>query len=365
MKICRVSVAPITKIFERFPQRDFHILSRLETYGHEIRQVRISPSSVLKFPYVTYPLGLVRAVPLLRSVDPDLIIADSIEAGVVAAVVARAKHVPFVFDFRDNYSYLHRRDYGYRHLGAIPLLERLIPRLADQVIVVDGRRHRFCVQAGARPDRLRLIPNGADTRLFRPGGKDPTLLARWGLSDRRVILFAGKVNRTLELDRVIAAMRVVVGRLADVQLVIVGDGTVLSELRDLSAALGLAGHLVFTGYRPYGEIPGLVRAADVCVYPLMSVAALSIFEYMACGKPVVIPNAAYDLSLPEGSCLPVQMTPAGFADGMIRLLTDPLLADRLATKAREVVEEQFSWDTLARAYEGALQDTVNGRPARP
>jgi phosphatidylinositol alpha-1,6-mannosyltransferase len=151
----------------------------------------------------------------------------------------------------------------------------------------------------------------------------------------------------------------------DASLLLVGDGTALVQLKDLSAKLELMKHVVLAGYQPFADIPALIRAADVCVYPLMSVAALSIFEYMACGKPVVIPNADYDLSLPEGSSLPVQMSPAGFADGMIRLLTDPMLAGSLGKKAREVVEEQFNWDKLALAYEVALQDTVNGRHARP
>jgi glycosyltransferase involved in cell wall biosynthesis len=82
---------------------------------------------------------------------------------------------------------------------------------------------------------------------------------------------------------------------------------------------------------------------------------------MACGKPVVVPNADYDLSLPEGCCLPVQKSPAGFADGINRLLADSDLSARIGKKAREVVEQQFNWDHLALAYEAALIDALKGR----
>jgi glycosyltransferase involved in cell wall biosynthesis len=291
----------------------------------------------------------------------DLIVADSIEAALVGAITAYMKRIPFVFDFRDNYTFLHTRDYRYRHLGSLRLLERLLPRFADQVITVDDLRLRFCLEAGVKAERLRLIPNGADPDVFRPGERDRGLLSECGLSGRRVVLYSGKVNHSYDFHNVIEAMQEVVRHWPDVSLLIVGLGNALSDMKDLSARLGLAKHVGFAGYRPFAEIPGLIRAADVCVYPLRSVAALSIFEYMACGKPVVVPNADYDLSLPEGCCLPVQKSPAGFADGINRLLADSDLSARIGKKAREVVEQQFNWDHLALAYEAALIDALKGR----
>ena len=365
MKICRVSVAPITRIFEKFPGRHSHILSRLKRSGHEIQEVRISPISTSMSPYLAYPMALLRAVPRLKTIRPDVIMADSIEAALVAWMTARAKRVPFVFDFRDNFSFLHRRDsWWYRRLGITYPLERILPRLADQVIAVDDRRRRFCLDAGVRDDRLRLIPNGVDPSFFRPGEKDPDLLERWGLSGRRIILYSGKVNQTYDLQNVIRAMQEVVRKHPDASLLVVGEGKALQELKELSAELGVAEAVVFAKYQPFAEIPGLIRAADVCVYPLRSVAALAIFEYMACGRPVVVPNADYDLSLPEGCCLSVEKNPEGFATGITRLLADPILASRIGAKAREVVEQQFNWDHLAEAYEAALNDAVNGRATR-
>lgn len=364
MRICRVSVTPITRVFEKFPQRDFHILSRLKGYGHEILEVKISPIPSPSPPFLAYLRGVLRAYPKLRSIETDLMVADSIEAGLLALIAAKAKRVPFVFDFRDNFSFLHGRDYRYRNLGAVRLLERLLPRLADQVITVDDLRRRFCLQAGVEADRLRLIPNGADMDLFRPGEKDPGLLSEWGLSVRPVILYSGKINHSYDFHNVIEAMQQVIRSWPDVSLLIVGAGNALTDMQDLSARLGLADHVVFSGFRPFAEIPGFIRAADVCVYPLPSVAALSIFEYMACGKPVVVPNSAYDLALPEGTCLPVSKSPTGFAQGITRLLGDPVLASDIGNKARGVVEQQFDWDDLAAAYEAALNDAVNGRAPR-
>lgn len=358
MRICRIAVAPLTRIFERFPQRDAHLLSRLEGFGHEVREVRISPAWRPMMPPLAYLVGLLRAIPRVSLVNADIILADGLEAGVVGWIAARVKRVPFVFDYRDHYSFLYRQEHGSRHPVAVQVLEQWLPRVADLVITADGRQKKASLAAGAAPDRVRIIPNGVDLNRFTPGPKDPTLLAEWSLADRPVILYVGKVTPAFNLPMVVEAMREVVQQYPEASLLIVGDGTALPHLKRLSREMGLGTHVVFAGCRPYSEIPAFIRSSDVCIYPLRSVAALSILEYMACGKPVVVPNADYDLSLPDGCCLPVEKSPEGFTEGITRLLGDPGLASNLGRKAREIVESQFNWDHLALAYESALRECV-------
>jgi glycosyltransferase involved in cell wall biosynthesis len=360
MRICRIAVAPLTLIYERFPQRDYHLLSRLSRLGHEIHEVRIAPAWRSVIPSTAYLVALLKATPRLASIKADLILADALEAAVIGWMCARMKQIPFVFDYRDHYSFLYRQGRGWRNLRTTQVLERWLPRVADLVITVDGRCTTSCLGAGARIDRIRVVPNGADPQLFTPGLKDRQLLAQWGLSGRQVILYVGKATASFNLPMVLEAMREVVQRYPQACLLIVGDGTALSELKRLCLELGLMRHVVFTDCRPYSEIPALIRSSDVCVYPLRSVAALAIFEYMACGRPVVVPNADYDLSLPDGSCLPVEKSVQGFAEGISRLLGDLPLCDRIGRIGREFVVTRHSWDQLARTYEAALMDLVKG-----
>jgi glycosyltransferase involved in cell wall biosynthesis len=358
MKICRVSFSPITQIFERIPQRDRHLLSRLKRRGHDVHELRVAPAWRPLAIRLSYLVGFLRTIPDLSRVKPDLILADGLEAGLVGWITARAKRISFVFDYRDHYSFLYRQKHGSRHPVAVQVLEQWLPRVADLVITADGRQKRASLAAGAATDRVRLIPNGVDPDRFTPGPKDPALLAEWGLANRPAILYVGKVTPAFNLPMVVEAMREVVQQYPEASLLVVGDGTALPHLKRLSREMGLGTHVVFAGCRPYSEIPAFIRSSDVCIYPLRSVAALSILEYMACGKPVVIPNADYDLSLPEGCCFPVAKSPEGFAEGITRLLGDPGLASDLSRKAREVVESEFNWDHLALTYESALRECV-------
>jgi 1,2-diacylglycerol 3-alpha-glucosyltransferase len=360
MRICRVSFAPITQIFERIPQRDHHLLSRLERCGHDVYTLRIAPAWRSAAIHLAYLIGLVRTIPDLSRTRADLILADGLEAGVVGWIAARAKRIPFVFDYRDHYSFLYRQQRDWRNPALVEVLERWLPKAADLSIVVDGRQYKACLLAGASTDRVKVISNGVDPDRFAPGSKDPAFLAEWGLTDRPVILYIGKITSAFNLPMVVEAMRTVVKAHNRACLVCVGDGPALADLRRLSQRLGLEQHVIFAGHRPHDRIPALIRSSDICIYPLRSVAALAIFEYMACGKPVVVPNADYDLSLPEGSCLPVEKSVRGFAEGMSRLLSDPPLCDRIGRTGREFARIEHSWDHLARAYETALMDLVKG-----
>lgn len=360
MRICRIALAPITKIFERFPQRDHHLLSRLERCGHDVYTLRIAPAWRSTAIRLAYLAGLVRVIPDLSRRRADLILADGLEAGVVGWIAARAKRIPFVFDYRDHYSFLYRQQRDWRNPVLVEVLERWLPKVADLVIMVDGRQYRACRLAGASTDRVKVVSNGVDPDRFAPGPKDSAFLAEWGLTGRSVILYIGKITSAFNLPMVVEAMQTVVRAHTRACLVCVGDGPALADLRRLSQRLGLERHVIFTGHCSYDRIPALIRSSDICVYPLRSVAALAIFEYMACGKPVVVPNADYDLSLPEGSCLSVEKSVQGFAEGISRLLSEPPLCDRIGRTAREFVTTQRNWNQLARTYETALMDLVKG-----
>lgn len=356
-----MSFSPITQIFEWIPQRDHHLLSRFERCGHDVYELRIAPAWRSMATRLSYLAGLLRAIPDLSRVKADLILADGLEAGVVGWIAARVKRIPFVFDYRDHYSFLYRQGHGWRNPVIVEVLKWWLPRVADLVITVDGRQKKASLAAGAAPDRVRVIPNGVDLNRFAAGSEDPDLLAQWGLRDRLVVLYVGKITPAFNLPMVVEAMQQVVEVHPQTCLLCVGDGQALADLRQLSQKLGLEKHVILTGHRPHHEVPALIRSSDICVYPLRSVAALAIFEYMACGKPVVVPNADYDLSLPEGSCLSVEKSAQGFAEGISRLLVDPPLRDRIGRTGREFVTTQRSWDQLAGTYEAALVDLVKGR----
>ena len=92
------------------------------------------------------------------------------------------------------------------------------------------------------------------------------------------------------LPRAIAALR---RRHPQVHALIVGDGPLRAEVTREVERLGLERHVTLAGAVPHDEIPAFIRAFDVAVAPYPDAphafyfSPLKVFEYMACGVPVV------------------------------------------------------------------------------
>ncbi len=144
----------------------------------------------------------------------------------------------------------------------------------------------FPVSCGIDLTRFRLLPE-IDRAHYR---------ARYGIDQNRtVFLYVGRVDKEKRLDVLLHALQ----RLdrADLQLVIAGNGREVEKLKSLAELLTLGTRVCFTGFIPGEDLPALLNSVDIFVMPsdaeLLSIATL---EAMACGRPVLLANAA---ALPE------------------------------------------------------------------
>lgn len=208
---------------------------------------------------------------------------------------------------------------------------------------------------------------------FRPV-EDPgcpgALCHKYGLS-LPYILGVGNLQPRKNLRALLEAFRFAkTERRIPHRLVLVGKpgweaATFLQEVR----TQGLEKEVIFTGYVPTEDLPGLYSSADLFVYPaLYEGFGLPPLEAMACGTPVVASDAA---SLPEvlgEAALLVNARDIGaLASAILRVLDDSGLALRLSGLGLAQAR-RFSWERTARktveVYRKALevsQGTVGGR----
>ena len=93
---------------------------------------------------------------------------------------------------------------------------------------------------------------------------------------------------------------------------------------------------------------------DLAVIPLNigSGTRIKAFEAMAMGRPVVSTTIGVEgLEVTDGEHLLIADDAAAFAVAIDRLLADAALRSRLATRARALVEDRFSWARVARQFE--------------
>jgi glycosyltransferase involved in cell wall biosynthesis len=176
---------------------------------------------------------------------------------------------------------------------------------------------------------------------------------------RPYVLFVGTLEPRKNLVPLVRAYRRVAARGIPHSLVLAGPpGWRNQELLTEVARAG-PGKVVLTGALPPADLDAVYRQADLFVYPaLYEGFGLPVLEAMARGVPTICSSTS---SLPEvAGKSALQADPASvdsMADAIERVLTDPLLAQRLRRAGPERAR-QFSWEETARltlkAYESAL-----------
>lgn len=213
----------------------------------------------------------------------------------------------------------------------------------------------------------RVIPNGVDTRLFRPversEARDVLNLPR----DRPILLGAAnriRSNRFKDWSALRAAMEIV-------------GASIGSEI--LFIALGEAGEPEKVGRveirfvpfeRDMSRVAAHFQAADVFLHAARSEAAgRTILESLACATPVIatavggIPEQIRDLADPSvGEAATGVLVPAGDAVATARwietLLGDPGLRARLGERARADAQARFSTERTVSAYLSYYEDAL-------
>lgn len=228
---------------------------------------------------------------------------------------------------------------------------------ASAIVVQTSLLKRIISRHTSTP--VRVIPNGADPELFRPGAGTGELRRRLGLGDS-VIGFAGAFHPwhgAPDLVEAFAKMK----RPGTQLLMIGGGGEDLEKCRALARRAGVEGRVVFTGKVPYAELPGYLDLCDVLAAPFsprkdaqraavfdrygLWWCPLKLFEYMAMGKAIVasdLPSIRCVLAPETQALLVPPQAPEALAAAIRRLIGDQSLRERLGTAALEA-SSAYSW----------------------
>ncbi len=283
---------------------------------------------------------------------PDVIYERASLYATLGVLLAEELEVPLLVELnapiaREQTTY---RDTGLGELAAHA--ERFALPRADAVLAVSGPLRDYAVEVGVSPERVHVVPNGVDPARFHSGPSDPDTRARFGLDDGPVLGFTGGLrpwHGVMALPEVLE--RLVAGE-ERVQLVVVGEGPLRADLEREIRARDLDGRAVLTGSVAHEQVPALVREFDVALAPYDRLdhafyfSPLKVFEYMACGKPVVAAAIGQLSELVDDGSTGFTYTPGdvdAFAAACARLLSDPDLRRRQGEEAARRVRERYTW----------------------
>jgi glycosyltransferase involved in cell wall biosynthesis len=291
-------------------------------------------------------------------------------AGLAGWLVARFRRVPYVLEIRDLWprilaemGTLPERSVVYRVLQR---LERFLYRRASAIVILAEGSRDAVLAMGVRPDRVVLIPNGADPDDFAAPAPRPDLRARFGFApDDLVAVYAGAHGVANGLDLVLDAASALGETHPDLRLVLVGSGPEKEALMARAAREGLR-NVVFLDAIPKVEIPALLGAADIGVHVLADVDLFrygvspnKLFDYMAAGLPVVTNTPGEVAALVAEAGAGVAVAPSGLADGLAAVAdAGPDQRARWGASGRQWLGATRSRAHLATRLERLLDDVV-------
>lgn len=316
MKILLVSTQDY--IHHPIPSRHHYIFENMAT-RHEIhvahfhvsrgpaRQTKLTLEEAtlvpLKSPLLHYtinaPYHFYRFDRLIKNEKFDVIVAAHVLAGTAVIHAAKRHGVPVLFDLKDwfpdsaaaYFSWTVMQDLVRRSVWEIT---RRNLAACDRITTVSPSLVEKLHSLGFAAD---LITNGVDTDIFRPMDGTATRHELGIGTDEFVIGFSGSVERWYALDEMIRALPEILQVQQKTRLLIIGSSLFTgydAELKALAQDTGVADRVIFTGTKPYNELPRYIACMDACTIPLSPpqwgdiALPNKFFEYSACGKPIIM-----------------------------------------------------------------------------
>jgi phosphatidylinositol alpha-1,6-mannosyltransferase len=205
------------------------------------------------------------------------------------------------------------------------------------------------------PERVRVVPLGADAARFRPGLPTDRVRRRYGLEQGRWMLTVARLVEHKGLVTGVGVLAALRDEFPDLGYLIAGSGPEQGAIRAEAARLGLEQRVHLLGEVPDSDLPELFNASAVYLGLSRETATqvegfgLSMIEAAACGVPAVVGRGG-------GVADTVQDGKTGFvvvpeiAEGVAvvrSVLSDPVLARRLGEAGRAEVERYFNWTRVA------------------
>jgi glycosyltransferase involved in cell wall biosynthesis len=285
-----------------------------------------------------------------------------------AALPEKLRGVPLLLDLHEDMPEFFRDRFAG---GALRLLLPMVTatsrgaaRVADRVITVHEPLRRLSIARGVPPERISVVMNSADSRLFDPSRHPRRPFMADG--DLRLVHHSN-LQRIYGLDVGIRGLATLRGDLRW-RLDVYGDGPWRPKVEAAIEDCRLSDRVTLHGRVAIDELPRLIAEADIGLVPSLPMPYMryslstKLLEYAAMGVPVV----ASDLETfrEHFTDAAVRFVPGGRPDAIARaiesLVDDPDTALGMGLEARRQAAA-YDWEVQRARY----LDIVDGLVGAP
>ena len=347
----------------------YNLARHLARRGHEVHVItsrdedqpsetvmegfRLHRLSIMRIRYLGAALFWIKPLRLLKRIDPDVILVQSMILGMggyLSKVLLKKPYV--VWGQGDEYL-------RWLFKGTISKIV-----LKHAAAALASTQDMATTLAGTYQRDITVVPNGIDIEQFSEAATlRQGMRSKLGIKETEMVLvFVGRLLTSKGLVYLLKSMPIILQNASNVKLVMVGDGADRPQLEQLTRELNLQNNVIFTGMVPNEAVPGYLAAADIFVFPSLSEGfGIVVVEAMASGLPLVSTN--------------VHGLPEIIENGQNGLLVEPKSPEQIAEKVLILAESDdlrmamsennrakaryYSWDNVVSMVEEVLKSAVN------
>lgn len=258
-------------------------------------------------------------------------------------------------------------------IRALEALEKFAYKKAHTISVIADGFVKNLVNKKVPINKIACIPNWVDVNFIRPlPHKGKNWKAIHKLENKFVALYSGNIALTQGLETVIetaASLR----HISEIAFVIAGESKALKRLQKYCLACG-ADNVLLLPLQPREKLPEMLAAADVgLVVQKCNVISFNMPSkiplLLASGSPIIasVPasgTAARAVTQSGGGVIVPPESPQDLAAAIMSLYRNPVLAAKLAEKARKFAIERYSFEQALMAYEAVFYQAVPRKVTR-
>ncbi len=284
------------------------------------------------------PLSIYKLYRLLKSHKFDIIHTHAYSAGTIGRISAFLAGIPVIISHNQNvYDYYN----SYYHF-----VEWLLSFITDRIICASETVRRFTEEKQrVDPKRLLTIYNGIEN--VCPVDEKDTFNIRkeFGVPINHTVMGTiAQFSKKKGLVYLIKSASILLEHRKDVNFLLVGEGSIMEELKKLCVNLKVEKNFIFAGER--SDVPEILSLIDIFVLSsIREGLPLAILEAMDCGKPIIATNVG---GVPEivkngiNGILVQPKDPEALYSAMKELLDDRGKMEKMGYEGKKICGNNFS-----------------------
>lgn len=276
-----------------------------------------------------------------------------------ASILKKKINAFFVGDLHENYidalkDYKWSTTYPNKLLISFSKWERKEKewlQLFDKIIAVnEGMRDKNIIKGVPESD-IMVVSNSIDTAEFDSYEIDENIINRF--KEYFTLVYVGGFVSNRGLEHVIKGMKKLKTYNKKIRLLLVGDGEMMSTLKNLSKELDVEDVVAFEGWQPQEKIRSYLKASDIGLVPFKRTpqtdnsSSNKLYQYMYSELPILATNCtSVEKLINEEQCgiIYEEENVFQFNNNVIKLFENPDLRETHAKNGKAAVEKKYNWD---------------------